>query len=85
MAHLGTAGYLNPLAIHLIKNNTINYKQYYQEVGGREEEVTGGKVNYDLMLENIFKGRISWCVHTFKSASADLSIMHCTLNVTVGD
>lgn len=32
-AHLGAAGHLNPFAIHLIKNNTINYKQCYQGVG----------------------------------------------------
>lgn len=50
--------------------------------GGREgeEEVTGGKVNYDLMSENILKGGISWCVHKFKAASADLSIMNRSLS-----
>lgn len=57
MARLRTTRHLNPLAIHLIKNNTINYKQCYQEVGGRgEEEVVEGRVNYDLMSENILKG-----------------------------
>lgn len=57
MRHLGAAGHLNPFAIHLIKNNTINYKQCYQEVGeGGEEELTGVEVNYDLMLENILWG-----------------------------
>lgn len=37
MRHLGAAGHLNPFAIHLIKNNTINYKQCYQEVGEGEK------------------------------------------------
>lgn len=50
-----------------------------------EEEVAGGKVNYDLMPENILKWGISWCVHKFKSASADLSIILCSLKATVED
>lgn len=61
MAHLGTAGHLKLLAIHLIKNNTINYKQPYQDVREREEEVGGSKVNYDLKSENILKRDIIMC------------------------
>lgn len=85
MAHLWTAWHLNPPAIHLIKNNTINYEQRYQDMGSEgEEEVAGRKVNDDLKPENILKeGGLLKCVHKFKCASADLSDI-CSLRERVG-
>lgn len=50
-------------AIHLIKNNTINYN----------EEQSAGRVSYGPMQENIWawRGAGEWCAHKFEIESAD--------------
>lgn len=38
-----------------------------------------------LCWKTFYGGRgLPWCVHKFKNASADLSVMHCSLKATVG-
>lgn len=56
--------------------------------GGREaeEEVTGGKINYDLMLENILKGGYHGVCINLRAQVLICQSLHCSLNATtVGD
>lgn len=59
-------------AIHLIKNNTINYNK----------EQSAGRVSYGPMQENIWawRGAGEWCVHKFEIESADQPLTHWSLN-----